>query len=57
MRGAVAGTWAALRDAAVQAGDWRNAFSALARYPYDLFDYAAEDAFLAGQTPLQETTV
>ena len=28
--------------------DWREVFPRLAAYPTDLFDYAAEDAFLAG---------
>lgn len=28
-------------------GDWRGRFPILAAYPYDLFDYAAEDAALA----------
>lgn len=32
---------------AVAGRDWREVFPTLARYPGDLFDYAAEDAFLA----------
>tara|TARA_A100001391_G_scaffold182830_1_gene149646 strand:+ start:1955 stop:2941 length:987 start_codon:yes stop_codon:yes gene_type:complete len=35
-------TW--LQDLAP--ADWRTAFPQLAKYPWDLFDYAAEDAFL-----------
>jgi nucleoside-diphosphate-sugar epimerase len=30
-------------------GDWRERFPMLARYPRDLFDYAAEDEFLGNQ--------
>ncbi len=29
--------------------EWRNAFPQLAAYPWDMFDYEAEDAFLAGK--------
>jgi len=36
-----------LRWLAAQAGDWRSAFPAFARYPHDPFDYAAEDRALA----------
>ena len=32
---------------AVGQGDWRQIFSFLAKYPADLFDYEAEDAYLA----------
>lgn len=35
--------WLAQRNPA----DWRAAFPQLAAYPWDLFDYAAEDAYLA----------
>jgi nucleoside-diphosphate-sugar epimerase len=31
--------------------DWRKAFPVLASYPTDLFDYTAEDRFLAGLDP------
>lgn len=31
----------------VQSRDWRRAFPTLAAYPWDLFDYAAEDVALA----------
>jgi nucleoside-diphosphate-sugar epimerase len=32
-----------------QEGDWRDRFPVLARYPRDLFDYAAEDSFFSNQ--------
>jgi nucleoside-diphosphate-sugar epimerase len=32
-------------------GDWRQKFPILATYPYDVFDYRAEDAFLASRRP------
>jgi nucleoside-diphosphate-sugar epimerase len=34
--------------AAARARDWREVFPTLAGYRADLFDYAAEDAYLAG---------
>ena len=34
--------------AEVRPKDWRAAFPQLAAYPWDLFDYAAEDRFLSG---------
>jgi len=37
-----------LRD--IYGQDSGHRFSALAAYPFDLFDYAREDAFLAAQT-------
>jgi len=40
-------TCAWLVDSA-KAGDWRERFPDLGRYPWDLFDYAAEDRLLAG---------
>jgi nucleoside-diphosphate-sugar epimerase len=35
--------------AASEGRDWRDVFPTLARYPDDPFDYAAEDAYLAGR--------
>lgn len=46
-----AATVGAIHDDLVQATagrDWRDAFPVLASYPYDQFDYAAEDRALAG---------
>jgi nucleoside-diphosphate-sugar epimerase len=45
--GAVGATCAWLVETA-RDGDWRDRFPDLALYPWDLFDYAAEDRFLAG---------
>jgi len=33
-------------------GDWRSLFPVLAKYPYDLFDYGREDAWLASRPDL-----
>lgn len=50
---AVAGICSWLVETAHE-GDWRERFPVLARYPRDLFDYAAEDEFLGNQaTPLK----
>lgn len=43
----IASTCRWLADGAA-GGDWRAAFPALAAYPWDLFDYAREDAWLSG---------
>jgi nucleoside-diphosphate-sugar epimerase len=43
---AVGATCSWLIEAAGKPGrDWRDSFPVLARYPYDLFDYSAEDRF------------
>jgi nucleoside-diphosphate-sugar epimerase len=46
--GAAVGATCAWLVEAAREGDWRGRFPDLARYPWDLFDYAAEDRFLGG---------